>query len=386
MLRLALASPQGHDRGLGCDCNELPAGRICGVPIRFSIYLVFYGLYSAMGPAHHYKHAPWWVMVGVILGGFFLLILTILVHEFGHGLTARYFGGQILYILLWPLGGLCFHTMPQHHSVMEKLTKDWWVTFNGPCTHLFMIPCWVAISALVYNAFELRYSIADVRADLDPWNAAGSLVRHPDAAEQGGWLAVLMLQLCATAISLNVLLFLFNIFFPMYPMDCSKLLVTGMQLCGTPVEKAARRFILVSGACAFLLLALAAWQLYHWVLHSSHADYERAMQMINLGMVPLPLSVLLSLGLGCWGGKQTCELNQLAKAKRLHQHPLFCHVNRTSRMVRDLANGRPDLFVEEHIDRYDDDEPFPGLPLAGAIQAPRTYGAVRIVAGRIVRD
>eukprot|EP00419_Tripos_fusus_P013954 CAMPEP_0172754992 /NCGR_PEP_ID=MMETSP1074-20121228/159064_1 /TAXON_ID=2916 /ORGANISM="Ceratium fusus, Strain PA161109" /LENGTH=352 /DNA_ID=CAMNT_0013588019 /DNA_START=83 /DNA_END=1141 /DNA_ORIENTATION=- len=352
--------------------------------------MVVFFLYSAAGVAQQHAGAPWWVILGVALGGFVVLILTILVHEFGHGLTARRLGGEILYILLWPLGGLCVHTMPQNRSVPEKLRNDWWVTFNGPLTHIFMTPTWIAICASLFNAFNMnQYTTSDLWADLDPRAPGGGLARHPEASERAGWAGVLLLQLCSTAVSLNVILFLFNVLFPMYPMDSSKLLVTGLQLCGTRPQRAARVFIWVSGVCACLLLSLAAVYLYSWTMkHRGKDDFERMVQMISMGLVPLPLHVMLTVGLGLWGGNQTWELYKLASEKRLHHHPLFCHVDHTSRLIRDLANGRPDVFVEDRIDRYegDDESGADRGRLPAPPEARQTNGAVRLVNGRIVRD
>mmetsp|Transcript_14663 Transcript_14663/g.43840 ORF Transcript_14663/g.43840 Transcript_14663/m.43840 type:complete len:380 (+) Transcript_14663:85-1224(+) len=379
MLRLATAAARGDHASGGCNCNELPVGHIYGVPIRCSIFLLFYALYSTAGMAA--AHFPWWVILCIVVGSLMLLVVTILVHEFGHGLTAKRFGGSISYILLWPLGGLCVHTMPPHGPKREKLFNDWWVTFNGPCTHLVMTPVWAGLCALLFLAFGMKYSWSDLWRDLNPLDHASSLTKHPEAAERG-WGAVILLQLCATAVSLNVLLFLFNLLFPMYPMDSSKLLVTGMQLCGTPAERAARRFIWISGACVVALLGLVACQVYRWIEHAQQQDYHHAVRMIGMGLVPIPFPIMLTTGLAFWGGKQTWDLHQLAEKKHLHKHPLFSHVDSASRTVRDIANGRPDTFVEERTDRYDgDDPPPPPEPPYGG----RTYGAVRIVDGRIVR-
>lgn len=382
MMRMGLAHERGDDHFGGYNCNELPAGSICGVPIKFSIYLVLFLAYSAAARIPQLIHmgAPWWAVLGLILGGFLILILTILVHEFGHGLTARRLGGEILYILLWPLGGLCFHTMPRHHSKQQKLQNDWWVTFNGPCTHLLMVPCWAVVSYCLYCAFGLQYSALDFLNDLNPLTASGSRAVSSDVVQQG-WGAVLLLQLCSIAIHINVILFLFNILFPMFPMDSSKLLVTGLQLCGMAVQRAAWSFIYVSGTCAVILLALAAYNTYVWVKHSSPGSFENARERLSMGFLPIPLHILLMIGLGFWGGKQTYELYQLATDKQLHRHPLFCHVDTKTTRVRDIDNGRPDLFVEKRSDDYWDVDSRDPVP-----DAPQGYGAVQIIGGQIVRQ
>ncbi|EER17191.1 hypothetical protein Pmar_PMAR003168, partial [Perkinsus marinus ATCC 50983] len=37
---------------------------------------------------------------------------------------ARYLGGSISYILLWPFGGICFSSYPRQGTVKENLLKD----------------------------------------------------------------------------------------------------------------------------------------------------------------------------------------------------------------------------------------------------------------------
>eukprot|EP00930_Biecheleria_cincta_P093010 TRINITY_DN8312_c0_g1_i2.p1 TRINITY_DN8312_c0_g1~~TRINITY_DN8312_c0_g1_i2.p1 ORF type:complete len:399 (+),score=42.49 TRINITY_DN8312_c0_g1_i2:41-1237(+) len=379
MMRLALARAQGNDRDVfGCNCNELPCGRIYGVPIKFSIYLVFFFLYSLGGFVS--MHAPWWCFLCLALGSFAILLLTILVHEFGHGLTARHFGGEILYILLWPLGGLCFHTMPDARTRHEKLWHDWWVVLMGPLTHLIMIPFWIVVEYSVLLAFGMAYSFSDILSGLNPLSGQGVIARHPEV-RQHGWGASLLLQLCATAIQLNVMLFLFNMLLPMFPMDASKLLCTGMQLLGTPVQVAAKRFIYISGVSAIALFTFAIYDLYISISKEGVEAYiQHVSSAMGLGLLPVQFSVLAAMGLAFWGGKQTLNLKQLADDRQLHIHPLFCHVPFSTKSVRDIAHGRPDCFVERREDVYES-ETAPAAP-----QAPQaTYGAVHIRDGQIHR-
>ena len=67
-------------------------------------------------------------------------------------------------------------------------------------------------------------------------------------------------------IQLNVVLFVFNVFFPMYPADGSKILVcTLMFVCGMSARKAALVLIGVTVPCAMLLLAYAGYSAYLFV-------------------------------------------------------------------------------------------------------------------------
>jgi len=296
-------------------------------------------------------------------------------------MTAKHLGGEIIHIQLWPLGGLCVHTMPEMRTAREKLWNDWWVTLNGPLTHIVMIPTWVLIIALLFHAYGLSYSGSDLWSDLNPIRS-GSLSRHADVADKG-WGAVLLLQLCSTAISVNVMLFLFNVLFPLFPMDSSKLLCTGMQLCGTPAQVAARRFIWISAASVVVLVCFMAWNIYEVIANAKEEDIQRMVQSAGLGLLPVHLSILTGLGLAIWGGKQTYAIKKLSDDKCLHSHPLFCHVPHSTRKHRDIANGRPDLFVETQVDVYDDSA---DASATSRQPPPQNYGAVRMVNGQIIRE
>merc|ERR1712107_33611 len=59
---------------------------------------------------------------------------------------------------------------------------------------------------------------------------------------------------------LNLMLFAFNVFFPMYPADGAKLLTSSlMYCCKVRPYKAAGTLIGCSGSCAILLIAWAAY-------------------------------------------------------------------------------------------------------------------------------
>lgn len=77
----------------------------------------------------------------IVIGFQAILQVTVLCHEFGHGTMARYLGGSISYILLWPFGGelltpnvflhgngiasgICFSSYPRQGTVKENLLKD----------------------------------------------------------------------------------------------------------------------------------------------------------------------------------------------------------------------------------------------------------------------
>lgn len=77
---------------------SFPIGRYFGIPVRIHILFILFAYRELAASAD-------------VLGAFvYLLILwlSILVHEFGHALVARWCDGHADEIILWPLGGLAF--------------------------------------------------------------------------------------------------------------------------------------------------------------------------------------------------------------------------------------------------------------------------------------
>ena len=66
--------------------------------------------------------------------------------------------------------------------------------------------------------------------------------------------AILLWQLLQWGATINLYLFLFNVFFPMYPMDSAKILVCSMQLCGAKAVTSAKTLVYLSVPMAFFLI------------------------------------------------------------------------------------------------------------------------------------
>jgi hypothetical protein len=67
------------------------------------MFLVLWGLELIVGFVTSVWLGLYWM---VLLGP--ILLVTILIHELGHCLAARFVGSEAHEILLWPLGGLAF--------------------------------------------------------------------------------------------------------------------------------------------------------------------------------------------------------------------------------------------------------------------------------------
>mmetsp|Transcript_5395 Transcript_5395/g.17873 ORF Transcript_5395/g.17873 Transcript_5395/m.17873 type:complete len:173 (-) Transcript_5395:62-580(-) len=147
------------------------------------------------------------------------------------------------------------------------------VAAAGPATHLPMTLCWLILSAT--TGYPIRF-----------WSPAVPL----EASSLYHWL-------CWVGLYINVLLFVFNLLVPVFPLDGSQLLLNFLLLRGATPARAARIIILVSVPMAVLLAG--------WALVNGNS-------------------------LGCflvlWLGMQTWRLHQAAAAGRLETHPLFVDV------------------------------------------------------------
>ncbi|MCX7826685.1 MAG: site-2 protease family protein [Verrucomicrobiae bacterium] len=160
-------------------------GRILGIDVY--IHFTFLLLLGFLGLAH-------W-MAGRSIGAaatgvmFFLLLFgCVLLHEYGHALTARRYGIRTRDITLLPIGGVArLERMPDNPA------HELWVALAGPAVN-------VAIAALLFGWLTLTGT----------WEPLSSL-----SATQGNLLERLL--------AVNVLLVLFNLL-PAFPMDGGRVL------------------------------------------------------------------------------------------------------------------------------------------------------------------
>ena len=137
------------------------------------------------------------------------LFFTTLIHELGHCWGARSVGGHADEILLWPLGGMAFvgHGGPPRDDIK--------VAVAGPAMHL---PMALLCVGMLYFLGIPRTSQSDAGEwnwlFLLPWDW---IVFFPfqEYFWQTFWLSVLKIQ---------VLLFLFNLLLPAYPLDGGRIL------------------------------------------------------------------------------------------------------------------------------------------------------------------
>jgi len=292
---------------------------ICRAPIRVSAFLVLTFLFQVVTSLQ--ADGRWQVFV-VVCGQQLILVLTVLCHEFGHGGMARAFGGEIDNILLWPFGGICFSSRPQgSRSPVAILRNELWVVLAGPATHFLMGPFWALLLYGLGQSVAERCSpnpsctscrgLECIWAFLDPVGPVpGPYVK--DGMVLMGQAASLAWELFGIGLRLNVALFLFNVFFPMYPADGSKILAVGlMHCCGVSPRRAALVLIVASSLCATLLVCYAMYSL------------RTAGNPLQGGGGGGSLMIGLMGWMGAMSLVEAYRLWELRSQHQLHLHPLF---------------------------------------------------------------
>jgi len=177
---------------------SVPFMRILGIAVRIHIlYLVIIAarlIWPAQRDAMGFAFAAF---------GMATLFVLVLLHEFGHCFACRWVGGEADRILMWPLGGLAY-ARPPHNWKAALIT-----TLGGPGVNVALIPILGGVlvamgapwQALIYNPFDYP-SVWRL-----PWFAFDtSYVRY----------------FVWSAYHMNLILLLFNMLLPMFPMDCGR--------------------------------------------------------------------------------------------------------------------------------------------------------------------
>ncbi len=139
--------------------------------------------------------------------GYVLIVFAcVVLHEFGHALTAQRFGVHTRDITILPIGGVAsLERMP------EEPKQEFWITVAGPLVNLVI----AGIAVIILAASGVAWLTTDLFNDMEGWT---------------GLLSFLFVA--------NLSLFLFNLI-PAFPMDGGRILrsVLGMWL---PRAKATR--------------------------------------------------------------------------------------------------------------------------------------------------
>ena len=168
--------------------SSFQIARLFGIPVKlhwtFGLMLIYvYFIAASNGGA-----VGWYFLF------FAALFFCVVLHEFGHALTARRFGVETQDIILSPIGGIA-----RLQRLPDKPMQEFWVAIAGPAVNVVIL--------LLIGPWFLGYSLADI---LDPVEPAAGLNINAGTF----WAYVFLL---------NVMLVLFNLL-PAFPMDGGRVL------------------------------------------------------------------------------------------------------------------------------------------------------------------
>lgn len=160
-------------------------GRFAGIDV--FVHATFLLLIGWVGYSHWVEHGDW----GEVLNGILFILalfLCVVLHEYGHALTARKYGIKTRDITLYPMGGIArLERMP------DKPIEELWVALMGPAVN-------VVIAAILFVYLTVTNSMIPLT---DLTVASGSFAER------------LMI--------VNISLVLFNLI-PAFPMDGGRVL------------------------------------------------------------------------------------------------------------------------------------------------------------------
>lgn len=176
------------------------------------------------------------IMLAIVFG-------LVLLHEYGHCFACRWVEGEADEIMLWPLGGLAY-CRPPHHWKPELIT-----VLGGPAVNAVLLPLLAAASMMVNGGWE--YALFN---PFTPNWPGGGIFET----------TVFMLHY------INLVLLLFNVLVPMYPMDSGRIVhcllwrKMGYEKslwisCNVGVGAAIALAVVALGANQMLLLVIAAF-------------------------------------------------------------------------------------------------------------------------------
>lgn len=134
------------------------------------------------------------------------LIVLVMLHEIGHCVMCRRAGGKANEIMLWPLGGLAMCDIPDDWKSELK------VALAGPMVNLVLIPVFaVPLYILTGTMSSLAFNPLGM--------GSNATVLTLVSGETTWWLIAL-----GGFYSINMILLIFNLLIPMYPLDGARVL------------------------------------------------------------------------------------------------------------------------------------------------------------------
>ncbi len=177
--------------------KTLPAGRLMGIPLRVHLLMVL--IMPVFIFSFPMEILGW--KIGLLLGLIFvtILYLSVLAHEFGHAWGHHLVGGHTEQIILTPIGGLAVGSGAD----------------LSPRSELLVVALGPAVSVVLAIVGHVGYYFLEkVPGSSTSW-----------------WIFLTAVHMLA---GLNTMLAAFNLLFPLFPMDCARLIRAGFSLKHNP--------------------------------------------------------------------------------------------------------------------------------------------------------
>lgn len=246
--------------------------RLLGIPVRVNPF--FWALAAYLGWESHDRAAElavWMVAVFV----------SILVHEYGHGLTARYLAGQRPSIVLYQMGGLCFYDQ-EVRSPWRRLG----VILMGPLAGLTLYALVTALAAavlgfvfnpLTFLPVELARSLG-----LGPANLILALHSPPSWLVANQTLAEGVFRAYYDLSVINFYWSLFNLL-PIYPLDGGQMTMTLLTMRDRAQGARNCHIVSIGVAAIIAVYFVQRNEIFNAILVGSFALLNfQALQMISL--------------------------------------------------------------------------------------------------------
>jgi stage IV sporulation protein FB len=170
--------------------------RLLGIPVR--VHPLFWVVMAVLGwQDRNLPMVAVWVACGLV---------SILVHEYGHGLMSRVFGSTPS-IVLWAMGGLCY-SQTERQSLGQRLA----VVLSGPAAGLALYVVVMVVTSAIYGLTAAEHlsvseAVLYIRPQLEDFLSARQKFPGELSFETYGFL-----------VQINLLWSLFNLL-PIWPLD-----------------------------------------------------------------------------------------------------------------------------------------------------------------------
>lgn len=182
----------------------LPIYRLWGITVKLHLIFIIFVVIRLIASAS--PDSPGFIPTVLMLVSVFGLVLL---HEYGHCFACRWVKGEADEIMLWPLGGLAY-CRPPHDWKAELIT-----VLGGPGVNAVLLPVlgltvWLVTGDwrhVIFNPFSPN------------WPTSSRVMFEIAGVPVGAYVTWLVFWLHY----INMVLLLFNMLVPMYPMDAGRI-------------------------------------------------------------------------------------------------------------------------------------------------------------------